>query len=206
MADSPRCLIVISENGPYVVTGQVTLTRRAPAVSTHGEPLEWDLVGAEGVDYEMGERYELCRCGRSKDKPFCDGTHQAVDFDGTLTAERGPSVQRRKTFVGTGIVMTDDPTLFAAAGFCRTRYTDVWKMISATGDPESRERLKRMVANCPSGRLQFSLRESSEAVELEYKPSISTIVDGPLWAQGGIELRAPHGFRYEPQNRMTLCR
>jgi CDGSH-type Zn-finger protein len=27
---------------------------------------------------------ELCRCGQSANKPFCDGTHAAVDFDGTL--------------------------------------------------------------------------------------------------------------------------
>ncbi|HEX4531996.1 MAG TPA: CDGSH iron-sulfur domain-containing protein, partial [Acidimicrobiia bacterium] len=25
-----------------------------------------------------------CRCGRSSNKPFCDGTHATVDFDGTL--------------------------------------------------------------------------------------------------------------------------
>jgi CDGSH-type Zn-finger protein len=26
----------------------------------------------------------MCRCGGSSNKPFCDGTHATIDFDGTL--------------------------------------------------------------------------------------------------------------------------
>jgi len=26
----------------------------------------------------------ICRCGGSSNKPFCDGTHATIDFDGTL--------------------------------------------------------------------------------------------------------------------------
>jgi CDGSH-type Zn-finger protein len=26
----------------------------------------------------------MCRCGHSSNKPFCDGTHATIDFDGTL--------------------------------------------------------------------------------------------------------------------------
>jgi CDGSH-type Zn-finger protein len=26
----------------------------------------------------------MCRCGLSSNKPFCDGTHATIDFDGTL--------------------------------------------------------------------------------------------------------------------------
>ena len=31
-----------------------------------------------------GKPVNLCRCGVSKNKPFCDGSHKAVNFDGTL--------------------------------------------------------------------------------------------------------------------------
>lgn len=44
--------------------------------------LEGDLVivDLEGETVRSGTRFALCRCGYSKNKPFCDLTHRAVDF------------------------------------------------------------------------------------------------------------------------------
>jgi CDGSH-type Zn-finger protein len=58
--------ITPSENGPYLVSGAVRLT------------------DVDGRDVPHGEHMALCRCGHSKNKPFCDGTHVAIGFDGTL--------------------------------------------------------------------------------------------------------------------------
>lgn len=33
-----------------------------------------------GVDVEAGKTYWWCRCGRSKQQPFCDGSHQGTEF------------------------------------------------------------------------------------------------------------------------------
>jgi CDGSH-type Zn-finger protein len=41
------------------------------------------VVSATGEAYEMRNRMTLCRCGESKDKPFCDGTHAAIKFHAT---------------------------------------------------------------------------------------------------------------------------
>lgn len=38
------------------------------------------LVGADGFEYEKRNRIVLCRCGKSKDKPFCDGAHVDAKF------------------------------------------------------------------------------------------------------------------------------
>jgi uncharacterized Fe-S cluster protein YjdI/CDGSH-type Zn-finger protein len=50
-------LIAIRERGPYAIRADV------------------QLAGAPG-----GYRMTLCRCGASKNKPFCDGTHWEVGF------------------------------------------------------------------------------------------------------------------------------
>jgi CDGSH-type Zn-finger protein len=52
------------ENGPFLVTGPVTLT------------------DAQGNVYHLGgkESIALCRCGQSKNRPFCDGSHKGCGF------------------------------------------------------------------------------------------------------------------------------
>ncbi len=198
-------LIKIVEKGPYLVSGGVPLLQRYPAKSVHGEPLEWDPVGAEVQDSPVAHRYRLCRCGHSAKMPYCDGSHSQHGFVGALTADRRTTAERRETWQGTGITLYDDVGLCASAGFCATRLTGVWQMIKRTDDPEVRARLLSMILHCPSGRLQVSLGDG-ELLEPEFLPSIAVVPDGPLWVRGGIPIEAPDGFTYEVRNRVTLCR
>lgn len=55
--------IFIAPNGPYVIAGGVDLA---------------DTVRGEGASTE---HFDLCRCGASKNKPFCDGAHWNCKFD-----------------------------------------------------------------------------------------------------------------------------
>ena len=50
-------------NGPYLIRGEFELTDQ------EGQPIE-TLRGT----------IALCRCGASRTKPFCDGTHKAIGF------------------------------------------------------------------------------------------------------------------------------
>jgi CDGSH-type Zn-finger protein len=61
--------IQISENGPLLVFGEVTLVdhQGAPVAPPTGKPV-----------------IALCRCGQSGNKPFCDGSHRVCGFDGSL--------------------------------------------------------------------------------------------------------------------------
>jgi CDGSH-type Zn-finger protein len=42
------------------------------------------LTAPDGRVIEHPDPMAMCRCGHSSNKPFCDGTHATIDFDGTL--------------------------------------------------------------------------------------------------------------------------
>jgi CDGSH-type Zn-finger protein len=61
--------IQIADNGPLIVRGPVQLK--------DGTGKAYDLSGRE--------QFALCRCGGSKNKPFCDGSHKG-GFDSKCAA------------------------------------------------------------------------------------------------------------------------
>jgi CDGSH-type Zn-finger protein len=49
-----------------------------------------ELVDAAGNPYDLTGKtaFSLCRCGGSVNKPFCDGTHSRIGFQGAESAVR----------------------------------------------------------------------------------------------------------------------
>lgn len=203
--DSP-IRIEISENGPYLVYGDVPLTEMAPVHTFNGEPVEWHTLRqvptpTPGPDAPL----ELCRCGKSSSKPFCDNSHEAGAFDGTETADRRPFAQRAEEDSHGDVTLLDDGPLCVSAGFCGTRTTSVWALLGESDDPQRAALMREMVWRCPSGRLV--LRDSKGTdVEPDLDPEIAVIPGGPLWVRGGIQIISADGSRWEPRNRVTLCR
>lgn len=195
--------IVVRKGGPYRVTGGIPLRRSAIVQTEYGEPVDVD----EGPDITTPEPfYELCRCGQSSTKPFCDSTHEKIAYRGTETASHGPISEREQVYEGDGVVMFDDVKLCTHAGYCGDRFRHVWDMIADTDDPEIRERLIGMVRRCPSGRLAYSIPPDATKIEPELEPKIGIEPDGPYWVHGGIRVESEDGTAYEVRNRVTLCR
>lgn len=43
------------------------------------------LIDPQGNEYDVSDKKDLflCRCGASKKKPYCDGSHKAAGFEGS---------------------------------------------------------------------------------------------------------------------------
>ena len=199
MSEQPVSVSVRTD-GPYVVSGSVPLRVRRPIMSEHGEPLTWQT---EEVS-DRGGVYALCRCGESSRKPYCDGTHRAVGFEGTETAPTDTFRQRCSDLGGVGIEVSDDRGICVHAGFCGNRISNIWKMTPETDDTVVRSQVMAMIERCPSGALAYSV--DGAEIEPVLPVEISVVADGPLWLTGGIPVERADGEPFETRNRVTLCR
>ncbi|MGH6967872.1 MAG: CDGSH iron-sulfur domain-containing protein [Stellaceae bacterium] len=202
-----RARMTVSKNGPYIVSGGVPLQKQTLGVDAEGGSEKW----VEGKRFPTEGDYELCRCGHSKTKPFCDGSHETVGFDGTETASRAPYAKQARVFNGPAMRLSDAESLCAFARFCDP-HGKVWNQVRHTDSPQTRAIFVRQVANCASGRLVAWDKATGAALEPELPTSIGVVDDpaqqcgGPLWLRGGITVIAVDGFAYEVRNRVTLCR
>jgi CDGSH-type Zn-finger protein len=199
--------ITVTANGPYLVSGSVPLAKQHIVTNAKGESLDW----REGHRYPSEAKYALCRCGSSKNKPFCDGSHETIGFDGTETASREPQAAQAQSFPGPKLKLLDAESLCASGRFCDT-HGQIWNLIERTDDPAARKIVEGQAAHCPAGRLVLIDEATGQAVEPKLHPSIGLVEDtanqvsGPLWVRGGIPVVAADGTRYEIRNRVTLCR
>mgnify|MGYP001557315625 FL=1 len=199
--------IQVTKDGPYLVSGDLPLSEQHIVTNAEGESLDY----REGKKYPVQSQYALCRCGQSANKPFCDGTHKKVQFDGTETASHQPYLEQAEAIEGPTLVLTDQENLCAFARFCDPKGR-IWNLVKQSDNPEARRLTEYEAAHCPAGRLVVWDRETGKAIEPEFKPSIGLIedtakeVNGPIWVRGGIPVVSADGETYEIRNRVTLCR
>lgn len=204
---SKKAHVVVTKNGPYLVTGSIRLCKQTIGTDAQGGSETW----IESNPYAVQESYALCRCGRSKKKPFCDGTHAKIGFDGKETASREPYQSQAKVQDGPDMQLLDAEALCAFARFCDPN-GQIWNQVNQTETPGVRATFIRQVGDCPSGRLVARNRSTQEVVEPQLPVSIGLVEDpaqgcsGPLWLRGGIPVTSADGFQYEIRNRVTLCR
>jgi CDGSH-type Zn-finger protein len=197
--------IKIVKNGPYIVTGNIPLSEKT--IVPKGKCYELKEVR----EIPHGETYALCRCGKSKNPPFCDGAHEHFNFDGTETASRKKYAERIVDVIeGPDLDLLDDGRC-AYARFCHRNEGDAWSLTRNSDIPGFKEEAIIASYECPAGRLVAVDKEGRE-YDHEHEPSIEILQDpqkrvsGPISVKGMIPLESSDGSVYEVRNRVTLCR
>jgi CDGSH-type Zn-finger protein len=199
--------IIIAENGPYIVSGNLPLEKEIMVPDEEGNPKAWQA----GEKYPNKENYALCRCGRSQNKPYCDGTHTKINFDGKETASTKKYSEQAEKVSGPNLDLYDAPDFCAGARFCH-RGGGTWNLTQNSDNLKSKNWAIEEACNCPSGRLVACDKKTGQPIESKFEKSIGVVEDpgagvsGPLHIKGGIPIELADGTKYEERNRVTLCR
>ena len=183
-------------DGPYLVTGAVRMTDHL------------------GVPMPTRPQMALCRCGASRTKPFCDGSHAQVGFSGKKSDSRVED--RRASYPGQQVTVLDNRGICAHSGFCTDRLPGVFRLgrepfVAPSGGRA--DEIVRAVRACPSGALSFAVDgvEARGQVDRDREPAIEVSKDGPYRVTGSIPLTGGDG-EPEPRNEgastehYSLCR
>ncbi|MCC7553226.1 MAG: CDGSH iron-sulfur domain-containing protein [Methanobacteriaceae archaeon] len=201
--------IVICENGSYIVSGNVPLYKADIIEDDDNFPIK--IANKEKIT-NCSEPYTLCRCGESKNKPFCDGTHIEINFDGEEIVKKTIPEEDILTIETEKLKLIDIPILCDHSRFC-TRAGGIRKLMKdGDEDDVSLEMAKEQGELCPSGRLTIIDKRNNESTDKDLDNEIVLLYDtgknkeGPIWVKGNIEIISSDGEKYEDRNKETLCR
>lgn len=186
-ATSSDATIEVAKNGPYLLRGS------------------YRVCDSRGEEVPVRGTAALCRCGNSSKKPFCDGTHAKIGFDGARL-EVGPADSAQQ-YRGKRITIHDNRAICAHAGVCTDDLPGVFRLgqepwIEADGADAAA--IISLVERCPSGALSYSIEDSNPAAESR-ECLVTISKNGPYFVSGGLPLKTGGAQPYRP-GRYALCR
>ena len=193
-------------NGPYYLINDMQPKVVYNLQNFKGEPLSTTVGTA------------LCRCGGSKNKPFCDGTHNVIRFSSANKTLENDDIKKivikdkRRDYPGKDITVHDNRKICSHAAECVNNLSSVFKLGSRpwiNPDASKMNDIIDVVRRCPSGALSYSIdgveyRDPEE----QRNPTVTVLKNGPYHITGGIELIGENIQFGEGASKehYTLCR
>ena len=189
----PMAKIIPIENGPLLAKEVPVLTSQAGENIDPGKPA-----------------YGLCRCGQSKNKPFCDGSHTAVGFtsDNGDAKIRNNPVQYSAEVEGQKVTVSYTPVLCGHIAECQRLQKTVFDPTKKPWiQPENGtvEGIKSVIAACPSGALRVAFEDEDPSHIDSDDIAVSVVQHGPYIVKN-IDLEAEFNGAGASQKEFILCR
>ncbi len=165
-----------------------------------------NLRNSKGVFIETMPLMVLCRCGGSHNKPFCDGTHIEIGFNGDKNDER--VIDHTDTYEGKNHTIHDNRGVCSHVGHCTDNAPKVFRMKTEPWidpDADDQKHVEKVILMCPSGALSYS-RDGELHKEWGNDQEIFIGKNRSYHISGNIQLDDPDGNKPETRDHYCLCR
>ena len=186
--------------------GKIIFTKYSPYLMA-----DIEIYNFKNEKYDTPRVISLCRCGNSKNKPFCDGTHAGIEFNNERLEEKK---RPPKEYAGPGITVYYDKYLCKHIGKCTHGFPEVFNADSKPWinveklEKEDIEKLIEVIKKCPSGALSYSLENQKRETSYNNVQKIKIERNGSINIQGGIELIDDNNSSglLDSKEHYSLCR
>lgn len=182
--------IIPLPNGPYYL------------INDPNPKVVYNLQDFKGEPLSTTVGIALCRCGESKNKPFCDGTHIVIGFSSANKileenendddTKKTAIKDKRRDYLGKKIIIHDNRKICSHAAECVKNLPSVFSVGSRpwiNSDGSNLNDIIDTIRKCPSGALSYSIDGVEyRDPEQQRNPTITVLKNGPYHLTGGVEL------------------
>lgn len=179
--------INLAPNGPYIIKNLTNFSSQKGPIETE-------------------ETIALCRCGKSSNKPYCDGTHAKIGFSTENTEKH--LADKCDAYAGKKITIHDNRSICAHAGVCTDKLANVFRMKQEPWiDPDAAgiDEIIAVIQKCPSGALSYTIENTDIPVQ-DAEASIFIAPNGPYVVSFCPDLQGAEWREGASKQQYTLCR